>query len=361
MSIVDLTVSNPTQVGLSYASGLLELLNDTAALVYEPVPFGLEAARAAVADDYQRRGAVVDPKQVLLTSSTSEGYSWLFKLLCDADQAVLVPRPSYPLFDHLTRLEGVTPVPYDIRYDSRWEIDIGTVEAAPAGTRALVAVSPNNPTGSYITDAEFTQLGRVCTERGWPLIVDEVFADYPLDKGEWSTDQGLALQDTLTFTLGGFSKTLGLPQLKLGWIVVAGPNEQCRAALSALEFIADCYLPVNTPVQHAATALLEKGGSVRDVICARLRETLGAVREVVSAFPACDLLRVEGGWSAVVRVPSIGGEARLVLDALEYDGVLVHPGYFFDFPHEAFVVVSLLTDAAVMRDGLARVLARATK
>ena len=358
-AILDLTVSNPTRVGLPYPSSLLAPLNDAAALVYEPAPFGLDAARAAVAADYRRRSAVVDPEQVLLTSSTSEAYSWLFKLVCDPGAAVLVPRPSYPLFDHLTRLEGVAVAPYDLRYDGRWEIDMASVAAAPAETRALVAVSPNNPTGSYISGDEFARLGELCGARGWALIIDEVFADYPLGGGDWPTDQGVAYTNALTFTLGGFSKTLGLPQLKLGWIVVGGLQDRRRAALAALELIADSYLPVNTPVQHAASALLAAGRPVRDAIRARIHETLGAVRTVVGACPACDLLRVEGGWSAVVRVPATGGEERLVLDALEHDGVLVHPGYFFDFPHEAFVALSLLPAPAAMVEGLTRVLARA--
>ena len=357
--VLDLTVSNPTRVGLSYPSTLLAPLGDAVSLEYEPSPFGLDAARAAVAADFRRRGALVDPAQVVLTSSTSEAYAWLFKLLCDPGAAVLVPRPSYPLLDHLARLEGVAAAPYDLRYDGRWEVDMSTVETAPAGARALVAVSPNNPTGSYVSAPEFTRLGELCGSRGWPLIVDEVFADYPLDDSGWPTDQGVADTRVLTFTLGGFSKTLGLPQLKLGWIVAGGPDAECQAALSALELIADSYLSVSAPVQHAAAELLEAGARVRGAIRARLHETLGVVREVVAAHPACDLLRVEGGWSAVVRVPATGGEERLVLEALERDGVLVHPGYFFDFPQEAFVVVSLLPEPAGVREGLARVLARA--
>jgi len=301
----------------------------------------------------------VDPARVVLTSSSSEAYAWLFKVLCDPGDAVLVPRPSYPLFEHLTRLEGVTAEPYDLTWHGRWEIDHATLDAASARARAVVAVSPNNPTGSFLSPAEFERLSGTCAARGWPLVVDEVFADYALDGHRHATDQGVTSAQTLTFTLGGCSKTLGLPQVKLGWIVVAGPGAEVDEALGALELVADSYLSVATPVQQAAAALLAGAAPVRDAIRARACAALAAAREAVEGVAACTLLPVEGGWSAVVRVPATRGEERLVLDALEHDGVLVHPGYFFDFPHEAFVVVSLLTPPGVLRDGLSYVLARA--
>jgi len=357
--IADLTVSNPTRVGLAYPPALLAPLADPAGLAYDPAPFGIDAARAAVAADYRRRGAMVEPGQVVLSASTSEAYGWLFTVLCDPGDAVLVPRPSYPLFEHLTRLAAVQAVPYDLAYHGRWEVDLDSVEAARGPVRALVAVSPNNPTGSYVTAGEFARLRALGASQGWALIVDEVFADYPLDAEAPATDQGVAARDGLVFTLGGLSKTVGLPQLKLGWIVVAGSARERADATVALELVADSYLSVGTPVQHAAAALLDGGGAVRTAIRARTRATLAAVRDTVAMFPACDLLRVDGGWSAVVRVPDTAGEERLVVDALERDGVLVHPGYFFDFPRGAFVVVSLLTEPAVMADGLARLLARA--
>jgi aspartate/methionine/tyrosine aminotransferase len=347
--VLDLTSSNATDAGITYPTGLLAPLADPEALRYEPRSFGLAGARQAVAADYARRGAAVDPARVVLTSSSSEAYAWLFKVLCDPGEAVLVPRPSYPLFEHLTRLEGVRAVPYDLAWHGRWEIDHATVDVAPAGVRAVVAVSPNNPTGSFVSPPEFERLSDTCAARGWPLVVDEVFADYALDGLRHATDQGLAAGRALTFTLGGCSKTLGLPQVKLGWIVAGGPTAEVNDALAALELVADSYLSVATPVQHAAARLLVGAVSVRDAIRARTRAALAAAREVVAGVGACSLLPVEGGWTAVVRVPATRGEERLVLDALEQDGVLVHPGYFFDFPHEAFVVVSLLTDPEAMR------------
>ena len=351
----DLTESNPTKAGIDYPADLLAGLSDPAALHYDPQPFGLATAREAVAADARRRGVTIDPAHVILSASTSESYSWLFKLLCNPGDRVLVPAPSYPLFEHLTRLESVEPVPYALDYHSRWEIDIPSVHAAPAGTRALLLVSPNNPTGSYVSVRELEQLVGVCRDRGWALIVDEVFADYALDAVDPLTDVSTKA-DVLSFTLGGASKALGLPQVKLGWMVAGGPLPQRDASLAALELIADTFLSVGTPVQVAAPRLLAAGARVRTAIHERVRRNLAAARRIVAAYPACELLRVEGGWSAVVRVPATRSEEQLVLELLERERVLVHPGYFFDFPHEAFVVVSLLPPHELFDDAFERML-----
>ena len=349
----DLTESNPTRVGIPYPESLLRPLSDSRALQYEPHPFGLAQAREAVAVDAQRRGAVVQAGDVVLTASTSESYSWLFKLLCDPGDTVLVPVPSYPLFEHLTRMEGVAAAPYRLEYHGRWEIDIESVRAAPAATRALILVSPNNPTGSYITAREFAQLLAICESRGWTLIADEVFADYVLEGQSPLTDLA-GRADVLTFTLGGASKTLGLPQVKLGWMIAGGPQEQRRAALAALEHIADSYLSVSTPVQVAAPSLLRDAVPVRAAIYDRVRQNLKHARAIARQYPACEILLVEGGWFATVRVPATRPEDTLVIDLLAAERVLVHPGYFFDFLHEAFVVVSLLPEAAVFVDAFER-------
>src|SRR6185503_11113761 len=237
-SIVDLTESNPTRAGFRYPPDLLRPLSSDASLHYEPHPFGLPSAREAVAKDHARRGIAIDPDQVVLSASTSEAYTWLFKLLCDPGDAVLVPRPSYPLFEHLTALEGVRAAPFGLEYHGRWEIDFATLDDAPSGTRALVIVSPNNPTGSYVTAREVEQLFAVCRERGWVLIADEVFADYPLEIEAPLTDLA-SRADVLTFSLGGLSKNVGLPQLKLAWLVAGGPREARARALNGLEVIAD--------------------------------------------------------------------------------------------------------------------------
>jgi len=352
---VDLTESNPTRAGISYPDDLLLPLSSPASLRYEPHPLGLRAAREAIAADCARRGVRVEPEQIVLSASTSETYAWLFKLLCDAGESVLVPRPSYPLFEHLTRLEAVRAASYRLEYHGRWDIDFDSLAAAPADTRALLLVSPNNPTGSYASAREIEALVRVCRDRAWALIVDEVFADYTLEAGDPITDIA-ARADVLTFSMGGASKSLGLPQVKLGWTVVGGPARDRASALEGLELIADTFLSVGTPVQVAAAALLERGAAVRAAIHARLRANLTAAHRIAAAHPSCTLLPVEGGWSAVVRVPATRGEDTLVLDLLSRERVLVHPGYFFDFEHEAFLVVSLLVPEAEFSDAFARTL-----
>jgi len=354
-SYIDLTESNPTRAGIAYPEGLLSPLSSPAALRYEPQPLGLAAAREAVAADCGRRGARVDPANVVLSASTSEMYAWLFKLLCDPGESVVVPRPSYPLFEHLTRLEGVRAEAYRLEYHGRWEIDLASVAAAPAGTRAVLLVSPNNPTGSYVSAREIDALVGLCRDRGWALIVDEVFADYTLDATAPITDLA-ARAEVLTFSMGGASKSLGLPQVKLGWTVVGGPDADREAALEGLELIADTFLSVSTPVQVAAASLLQHGSAVRGAIQARVRANLAAARRIAVSHSSCDLLPVEGGWSAVVRVPATRGEEALVLDLLARERILVHPGYFFDFEHEAFVIVSLLVPEPVFADAFERTL-----
>jgi len=353
--VTDLTESNPTRAGLSYPPDLLAELASPRALRYDPRPFGLDAAREAVARDHLRRGAEIDPGRVVLTASTSEAYTWLFKLLCDPGDTVLVPRPSYPLFEHLTRLEGVCTAPFHLEYHGRWEIDFETMEAAPERTRAMVIVSPNNPTGSFVSARELERLFALCRDRGWALVADEVFADYPLEADAPVTDIA-ARAGVSCFTLGGLSKSAGLPQLKLGWIVVGGSQAECAAALAGLELIADSFLSVGTPVQVAAGALLERGAAIRAQIQDRTRTNLATLRQVMTSFPACEALKAEGGWSAVVRVPATRSEEQLILDLLDREGILVHPGYFFDFPREAFIVMSLLPPPDVFADAVARLL-----
>ncbi len=353
--IADLTASNPTTTGLAYPLDLLAPLGEARALHYDPHPFGLPAARDAIAADYGRRGVTVAAADIVLSASSSESYSWLFKLLCDPGDTVLVPQPSYPLFEHLTRLEGVGTAAYDLDYHGRWEIDFDSVLAAPPTTRVVLVVTPNNPTGSYVSATELERLARICQDRGWALVADEVFADYALDAVEPVTDLAQRV-DVLSFTLGGASKSLGLPQVKLGWMMAGGPRNEKEAALAALELIADTFLSVGTPVQMAAPELLRRGAAIREAIHARVRRNLRHARECARQYPSCDVLRVEGGWSAPVRVPATRGEEALALDLLEYERVLVHPGYFFDFPHEAFVVVSLLPPEHVFVDAFERML-----
>jgi aspartate/methionine/tyrosine aminotransferase len=352
---LDLTASNPTDAGFDYPADLLDALSAPESLVYRPEPLGLQSARVAVARGVVRRGSRARPERVVLTASTSEAYSFLFKLLCDPGDTVLVPRPSYPLFDHLTKLDGVTPVPYALERQHRWTIDVDSLErVVDHRTRAVLAVSPNNPTGSVLSEAEIEGLVRLCADRSLALIGDEVFLDYVLEP---AVPRSVADQDrALAFSLGGLSKSAGLPQLKLGWIVAGGPSALVEQALTRLEVIADTYLSVSTPVQEAAGTLLDAAGAIRAQIRRRIESNLGRLRLAAASHPSCEVLEPEGGWSAVVRVPAVRGEEDLVVGLLTDAQVLVHPGFFFDFPGEAYVVVSLLPVGEVFATAISRVL-----
>jgi alanine-synthesizing transaminase len=356
--VIDLTTTNPTVVGIPYPERLLDGLSSREAYSYEPRPFGDQRARAAVAADYGRRGIDVEVRQIVLTASTSEAYSLLFKLLCAPEgDAVLVPVPSYPLFDHLTRLDGVERREYELEFHGRWSVSEAAVDHAwTERVRAVLAVSPNNPTGSILSDAELAALDRRCASRDAALIVDEVFADYPL-----AVDRPRATYafESLCFRLGGLSKSAGLPQVKLGWIAVDGPASLVEAALDRLELICDSYLSVSTPVQVAAPALIEQSATVRTAILERVRANDATLRQLAAPYPSIEVPAVEGGWSAVVRVPATHGEEWLVTTLVERDGVIVHPGYFFDFPHEAFIVVSLLPPPDEFASGVAMLMERA--
>jgi hypothetical protein len=357
-AFVNLTESNPTRAGFDYPADLFASLADRRALVYKPEPFGGIEARRAVARDYARQGLAVSPDRIVLTASTSEAYSLLFKLLADAGDEVLVPRPSYPLFDHLTGLDLVTTVPYELEYLGRWTIDAESVERAIGQrTRAVLVVSPNNPTGSFLTRDDLDRLATICASRGIAIIADEVFTDYEIEPGAAArAGRPATRSDVLSFSLGGLSKTVGLPQVKLGWMAIAGPDALVDQALGRLELVCDTYLSVSTPVQVAAAELLERGAAVRAQIAVRVRANHQHLAAQIAAVPSCGLLRAEGGWYAVVQVPTLQTEDDLVLALLTDRGVLTHPGYFFDFPRESFLVLSLLPPEHLFRDGVSRVL-----
>jgi hypothetical protein len=355
----DLTVTNPTACGIPYPDGLLAALADPGALRYQPDPRGAPAARAAVAEEYRRHGVTLDPGRIVLTASTSEAYSFLFKLLCEPGEAVLTPLPSYPLFEHLARVEGVRARAYHLEPEAGWRLDLGEIAAAGDDVRGVVVVHPNNPTGSLVPAADAADLARLCRRRGWALIADEVFLDYPLDAGGGSSFA--AASEALTFSLGGLSKSVGLPQLKLAWIAVGGPDDEVAAALARLEFIADTFLSVATPVQLALPELLRDGAAVRAAIAARCRSNLSRLRTAARACPAVSVPPVDGGWSAVLRFPAVVGEEELVLTLLAEDGVAVQPGFFFDFARDGYLVVSLLPAEGVFDGGIARVLARISR
>jgi aspartate/methionine/tyrosine aminotransferase len=358
--VIDLTQSNPTAAGLSYPSDLLAPLAHPRGLGYAPRPLGLPGALEAVSADFSRRGLRVDPERLALTASTSEAYSLLFKVLCDAGDGVLVPRPSYPLFEHLTRLDSIAAVPYDLEYDGRWSINLDSIERLPdARTRAILLVSPNNPTGQIVSAAELEAIAALCAAHDMAIISDEVFADYELGPDS-SLETGLLTRrdDVLGFTLGGLSKSVGLPQAKLAWIAMSGGRDCVMEARTRLELVSDTYLSVSTPTQAALGELLERGAGVRGQIRDRVRGNYAVLHGLVAAVPSCQLLRADGGWYAVLRVPSIMSEQDLVVSLLADDGVLTHPGYFFDFPSEAYLILSLLAPPAAFVEGVKRVLRR---
>jgi alanine-synthesizing transaminase len=347
--LLDLTESNPTSAGIPYdRDALLGALATSA-------PFGIPHAREAVARDLSAHGPPVDAARVVLTASTSEGFAFLFKLLADPGDEVLVPAPSYPLLEHLARLEAVRAVPYRLAYDGAWHLDLDAARAARSPrTRAIVVVSPNNPTGSYLKRDELDALASL----NLPIVSDEVFARFPLRGGGRRAASAMEPNSApLAFSLGGLSKLAALPQMKLAWIIVGGESARVDAALARLEVIADAFLSVGTPVQHALAGILASRATAEEAIRHRTRANLAYVREAV-AGSAATLLDVEGGWYATLRLPGTRSEERWALTLLERDGVYVHPGHFFDFGEEAYVVVSLLTPEETLREGVRRIVAR---
>jgi aspartate/methionine/tyrosine aminotransferase len=357
--LLDLTLTNPTRAGFEYPVELLLSLSSREAMTYDPDPFGLPSARRAIAADYFRRGTHANPERIVLTASTSEAYAWCFKLLCrPVDDAVLVPTPSYPLFDHLTRLEGVRSLPYRLEQHGAWAIDFESIEEAWSDdeVRAVLAVSPNNPTGSCLTSAELATLGERCAYNAAALIVDEVFADYPLARPSLEPLDMPA--DCLTFRLGGLSKSAGLPQVKLAWMAVSGPDAIVARAMAEMELIADTYLSVSTPVQVAAEALIAAGADIRAQILERVRRNDAALRALAANRQSIQILRADAGWSVVLRVPSTRPEEDVAITLLEEEDVLVHPGFFFDFESECYLVVSLLPEPETFDEGVRRILER---
>ena len=359
--ILDLTESNPTAAGLVYPSeAILAALSDPRSLRYEPSAAGIAAARAAVSEYYSaalHRG--VAPDRVLLTASTSEAYAFVFKLLADAGDEVLVPRPSYPLFEFLGALDSLRVVQYPLSYDGRWSIDFDALSRCiTARSRAIVLVNPNNPTGSYLKASELAPLVSLCREHGLALISDEVFADYLIDARTPLVRSLASVDEVLTFCLSGLSKVAALPQLKLGWIVTGGPNGLRQKAFERLELIADTYLSVAAPVQRAAPALLGLRGELQRQIIDRVEANRALIALRIGQQSPWRLLASEGGWYAVIEAPRIYSEEEWVLKLLARENVLVQPGFFFDFDREAFLVVSLLTPEPVFREGMQRILAR---
>jgi hypothetical protein len=325
-------------------------LADPGSRVYEPDPLGLAAARETISRLWKNREIDVDPSRVVLASSTSEAYGFLFKLLCDPGDDVLVPRPSYPLFEHLARYEGVGLVPYALEYDGAWHVDLANLSRRRTPrTRAIITVNPNNPTGSFLKRSELAAIARL----GLPILSDEVFGAYGIGDDSERVASALRATDALVFALDGLSKLAALPQMKLAWVTVGGPDAEVSAAMSAFELIADSYLSPSAPVQHALPALLASGERSRRALRARIESNLASLRRRL-ARSAATVLDVEGGWYAVVRLPDVKSEEAWVLGLLDDCDVLVQPGFFYDCATEPFAVLSLITPETEFASGVER-------
>jgi alanine-synthesizing transaminase len=359
--LLDLTASNPTQCGFHYDStAILSAFQNPATLTYDPQPKGTLAARREVAryylDDHQ---TTIDPDSLILTTSTSEAYSYAFRLLCNPGDQLLLPKPSYPLFEFLAGLQDVRLIPYPLAYAHGWLIDFHSLEnAITACTRAILLVHPNNPTGSYVHPEELVRLNALCKKHNLALIVDEVFLDFPFDSPPRKTF--VANSEALTFTLSGLSKISALPQMKIAWLAVTGPDSQVRPALDRLEIIADTYLSLSAPAQAALPALLAQRHSLRPQLLTRIRENRVHLQSQLRSHPVCELLHAEAGWYAILRYSTNSSahasDEDLAIHLLRHHHVLLHPGHFYDFPSNGYLVLSLITPQAVFQTAVERIL-----
>ncbi len=356
--IIDLTVSNPTEAGVQLNSEVvLGALVNPEAVHYDPQPRGLLKAREAVVRYYHDAHRIYDlnPDRIVLTTSTSEAYSYVFRLLCNAGDEILVPKPSYPLFEFLADLSDVKLIPYPLIYDHGWQIDFDSLyKVASPRCRAVILVHPNNPTGSFVSVQEVSALNTFCRDYNTALIVDEVFLDYAHDGEPRASFVGNA--DALTFTLSGISKISALPQMKLSWVITSGPENLVAEAGARLEIIADTYLSMNAPVQLAAPVFLEQRRQIQPILRDRLRTNLAELDRQLVAHPACTRLLVDGGWYVVLRVPIVDSDEELAIRLLRLAHVSVHPGHFYDFSGEGHLVLSLITTPDSFREGVARIL-----
>jgi aspartate/methionine/tyrosine aminotransferase len=351
--LLDLTVSNPTRAGLRYDEAqILQSLASPQAMDYNPQPRGLLRARTAVAEYYRAQHGIenLDPERLILTTSTSEGYSFVLRLLCNPGDELLVPKPSYPLFEFLADLQDVKLVSYPLIYDHGWQMDFPSMQkAVTERTRGVVVVHPNNPTGSFVKPLEQHSLNEFCREHGLALIADEVFLDYA-HNGK-ARQSCLSNRDVLTFTLSGVSKISALPQMKVAWIATSGPGDEVESAQQRLEIVADTYLSMNAPIQWATPVLLDQRKDIQKQLLDRVLKNLAELDRQLSPQKTCQRLSVEGGWYTIVRVPVTQTDEELVVDLLRRKSVLVHPGHFYDFPSDGYLVLSLLTPEKEFEEG----------
>jgi alanine-synthesizing transaminase len=354
--LIDLTVSNPTECGFHYdEDAILRALGNPAALKYEPNPRGLDVARSAVARYYAERQAVVSNDDIFLTTSTSEAYSYVFRTLCDPGDELLIPEPSYPLFEFLADIQDVRLARYPLVYDYGWQIDFHALDQAiTPRTRGVIVVHPNNPTGHFTKPEEMRRLNEICAAREIAIIADEVFLDFALKQTKITTFA--ANSEALTFTMSGLSKVCGLPQMKAAWLIVAGPAARKAEALARLEVIADTYLSMSAPIQWAIPALLDQRHTFQRQLMARVGENLSELDQQLAKEKFCSRLEVEGGWNAVIRVPATSSDEDFALELLATKSVYVHPGHFYDFPREGHAVVSLIATQPWFAKGVERLL-----
>jgi alanine-synthesizing transaminase len=353
--LLDLTISNPTECGFAHDVAILSALPNPASLAYTPEPRGLEVARRAVSEYYAGRGDCVSIDDLFLTTSTSEAYSFVFRLLCNPGDEILIPAPSYPLFDYLAELQDVKLVRYPLIYDHGWQIDFHELERAiTERTRGVIVVHPNNPTGHFCKPTEIARLNQICSDSSLAIVADEVFLDFALSGERVAGFAGNL--PSLTFTLSGISKICGLPQMKVAWLAVSGPADLKRAAIARLEVIADTFLSMNAPVQLALQAFLELRHEFQQRLMDRVRTNLVNLDERLAAQTTCSRLEFEGGWYAVMRVPVTRSDEELAIELISSRDVYVHPGHFFDFPGDGYLVVSLLPPDNLFSEAISRLL-----
>jgi alanine-synthesizing transaminase len=350
--LIDLTASNPTECGFQYdEEAILSALRNPSAMRYEPNPRGLDVARGTVARYYAERGEVVSKDDIFLTTSTSEAYSYVFRTLCDPEDELLIPEPSYPLFEFLADIQDVRLARYPLVYDHGWQMDFHALEQAMTPrTRGVIVVHPNNPTGHFVKAEEMRKLNEICAMREIAIIADEVFLDFALRDMRSATFAGNP--GALTFTLSGLSKICGLPQMKVAWLIVSGPEAWKSEALARIEVIADTYLSMNAPIQWAMPALLGQRHSFQKQLMARVNENLSELDRQLAEQKSCSRLQVEGGWNAALRVPATRSDEELALELLATRSVYVHPGHFYDFPREGYLVVSLIAPTPDFAPGI---------
>jgi len=352
--LIDLTASNPTECGFTYdRERILSALADPQSLSYEPEPKGLLAAREVIVGYYADRGDHVAASDMLLTTSTSEAYAFVFRILCNPGDEVLIPTPSYPLFDLLADIQDVRLVRYPLIYDHGWQIAFHALEAAlTPRTRAIIVVHPNNPTGHFVKPDERSGLNQICAGRQLAIIADEVFLDFALSSKRHLS--WVANSEVLTFTMSGLSKMCGLPQMKAAWLAASGPKDLKTRALERLEVIADTYLSMNAPIQHAIPEFLQQRHEFQRQLMSRVRGNLAELDRQLATQKACGRREIEGGWYAVLRVPTTRTDEEVALDLLEKEGVYVHPGHFYDFPADAYLIVSLIGSEQEFGEGIRR-------